>query len=135
MDGSEFIFQLGFVPRLMIFAFSTYRTSHFTLRDAHVVSGDDCFAFKGNSTYVTVENVYCQNSHGVSVGSLAQYPGVLDIIEHVKVVSDVLRISIRKPILIALLDAEKYNLCREWRRFFKWCSHQGLGRTSRHCYC
>lgn len=63
----------------------TYRTSHFTLRDAHVVSGDDCFAFKGNSTYVTIENVYCQNSHGVSVGSLAQYPGVLDIIEHVTV--------------------------------------------------
>ncbi|QRV96404.1 polygalacturonase [Ceratobasidium sp. AG-Ba] len=63
----------------------TYRTSHFILKDAHVVSGDDCFSFKGNSTYVTVENVYCQNSHGVSVGSLAQYPGVLDIIEHVQV--------------------------------------------------
>ncbi|KAG8708490.1 hypothetical protein FRC08_018863 [Ceratobasidium sp. 394] len=63
----------------------TYRTSHFILRDAHVVSGDDCFSFKGNSTYVTVENVYCQNSHGVSVGSLAQYPGVLDIIEHIQV--------------------------------------------------
>ncbi|KAG8709458.1 hypothetical protein FRC11_005551 [Ceratobasidium sp. 423] len=63
----------------------TYRTSHFELRDSHVVSGDDCFAFKGNSTYVTIENVYCQNSHGISVGSLAQYPGVLDIVEHVKV--------------------------------------------------
>ncbi|CUA68995.1 Exopolygalacturonase [Rhizoctonia solani] len=47
----------------------TYRTSHFDLRDSHVVSGDDCFSFKGNST----------------VGSLAQYPGVLDIVEHVKV--------------------------------------------------
>ncbi|KAG8730494.1 hypothetical protein FRC11_006570 [Ceratobasidium sp. 423] len=63
----------------------TYRTSHFTLNGAHVVSGDDCFSFKGNSTYVTVENVYCQNSHGVSVGSLAQYPGILDRVEHVKV--------------------------------------------------
>ncbi|KAF8606149.1 pectin lyase-like protein [Ceratobasidium sp. AG-I] len=63
----------------------TYRTSNFVLRDAHVVSGDDCFAFKGNSTYVTIENVYCQNSHGISVGSIAQYPGVLDIIEHIKV--------------------------------------------------
>ncbi|CAE6519890.1 unnamed protein product [Rhizoctonia solani] len=63
----------------------TYRTSHFLLRGAHVVSGDDCFSFKGNSSYVTVEDVYCQNSHGVSVGSLAQYPGVLDRVEHVKV--------------------------------------------------
>ncbi|KAF8676594.1 Exopolygalacturonase B [Rhizoctonia solani] len=63
----------------------TYRTSHFELRDSHVVSGDDCFSFKGNSTYVNIENVYCQNSHGISVGSLAQYPGVLDIVEHVKV--------------------------------------------------
>ncbi|KAF8676595.1 Glycosyl hydrolases family 28 [Rhizoctonia solani] len=63
----------------------TYRTSHFELRDSHIVSGDDCFAFKPNSTYITIENVYCQNSHGVSVGSLAQYPGVLDIVEHVKV--------------------------------------------------
>ncbi|KAJ1302332.1 hypothetical protein OPQ81_001147 [Rhizoctonia solani] len=63
----------------------TYRTSHFELRDSHVVSGDDCFAFKGNSTYITIENVYCQNSHGISVGSLAQYPGILDIVEHVKV--------------------------------------------------
>ncbi|KAG9086986.1 hypothetical protein FS749_003241, partial [Ceratobasidium sp. UAMH 11750] len=49
--------------------FDTYRTSNFVLRNAHIVSGDDCFAFKGNST----------------VGSLAQYPGVLDVIEHVKV--------------------------------------------------
>ncbi|KAG8789527.1 hypothetical protein FRC12_013417 [Ceratobasidium sp. 428] len=65
--------------------FDTYRTSNFVLRNAHIVSGDDCFAFKGNSTYITLENLYCQNSHGVSVGSLAQYPGVLDIIEHVKV--------------------------------------------------
>ncbi|CAE6462418.1 unnamed protein product [Rhizoctonia solani] len=63
----------------------TYRTSHFSLRGAHVVSGDDCFAFKGNSTYITVEDVYCQNSHGVSVGGLAQYPGVQDIVEHIKV--------------------------------------------------
>ncbi|CAE6519376.1 unnamed protein product [Rhizoctonia solani] len=63
----------------------TYRTSNFVLRGAHVVSGDDCFAFKGNSTYVTIENVYCQNSHGISVGSLAQYPGVHDRVEHVKV--------------------------------------------------
>ncbi|KAG9077996.1 hypothetical protein FRC06_008597, partial [Ceratobasidium sp. 370] len=65
--------------------FDTYPTSNFVLKNAHIVSGDDCFAFKGNSTYITLENLYCQNSHGISVGSLAQYPGVLDIIEHVKV--------------------------------------------------
>jgi galacturan 1,4-alpha-galacturonidase len=80
---------LGAVPVLTPFVCSTYRTSHFTLRNAHVVSGDDCFALKGNSTFVTIENVYCQNSHGVSVGSLAQYPGVLDIVEHVKVVNSI----------------------------------------------
>jgi galacturan 1,4-alpha-galacturonidase len=62
-----------------------------------VVSGDDCFALKGNSTYVTIENVYCQNSHGVSVGSLAQYPGVLDIVEHVKVVNIIASPSVISP--------------------------------------
>ncbi|QRW25009.1 polygalacturonase [Rhizoctonia solani] len=69
----------------------TYRTSHFVLRGAHVVSGDDCF-----------------NSHGVSVGSLAQYPGVLDRVEHVKV---------------------KYYFCRKWGQLLKWCPYQDLGRT------
>jgi galacturan 1,4-alpha-galacturonidase len=32
-----------------------------------------------------VQNLYCNGSHGISVGSLGQYPGVTDIVQNIVV--------------------------------------------------
>jgi len=48
-----------------------------------IVNGDDCVAFKPNATNVLVENLNCTGSHGISVGSLGQFPGMFDIVENV----------------------------------------------------
>lgn len=45
----------------------------------------DCISFKPNSTNILVQNMYCNGSHGISVGSLGQYPGEYDIVENVYV--------------------------------------------------
>jgi len=48
-------------------------------------NGDDCVSFKPNSTNIFVDHLVCDGSHGVSVGSLGQYPGEFDIVENVTV--------------------------------------------------
>ncbi|KAJ9198125.1 CAZyme family GH28 [Paecilomyces variotii] len=47
--------------------------------------GDDCFSPKPNTTNVFVQNLWCNNTHGVSMGSIGQYAGEEDIIENVYV--------------------------------------------------
>jgi galacturan 1,4-alpha-galacturonidase len=42
--------------------------------------GDDCFSPKPNTTNILVQNLWCNNTHGVSMGSIGQYAGVEDII-------------------------------------------------------
>ena len=45
----------------------------------------DCVSFKPNSTEILVQNLYCNGSHGISVGSLGQYIGEVDIVKNVLV--------------------------------------------------
>lgn len=45
----------------------------------------DCVSFKPNSTYILVESLSCNGSHGISVGSLGQYVGEYDIVEDIYV--------------------------------------------------
>lgn len=45
----------------------------------------DCVSFKPNSTNIIVQNLQCNGSHGISVGSLGQYQGEYDIVEDVYV--------------------------------------------------
>lgn len=45
----------------------------------------DCVSFKPNSTEILVQNMHCNGSHGISVGSLGQYPGEVDIVKNVHV--------------------------------------------------
>lgn len=42
-------------------------------------------SFKPNSTDIVVQNLACDGSHGISVGSLGQYMGEVDIVENVYV--------------------------------------------------
>ncbi|KAK7702698.1 hypothetical protein SLS57_011249 [Botryosphaeria dothidea] len=46
---------------------------------------DDCVSFKPNSTNVLVQNMICNGTHGMSVGSLGQYPDRVDYVENIYV--------------------------------------------------
>lgn len=45
----------------------------------------DCVSFKPNSTEILVQNLHCNGSHGISVGSLGQYKNEVDIVKNVLV--------------------------------------------------
>jgi galacturan 1,4-alpha-galacturonidase len=48
-------------------------------------NSSDCVSFKPNSTNILVQSLFCNGSHGISVGSLGQYVGEFDIVEHIYV--------------------------------------------------
>lgn len=50
-----------------------------------VLTYEDCVSFKPNSTDILVQNLHCNGSHGISVGSLGQYKGEVDIVKNVLV--------------------------------------------------
>ncbi|ORY33759.1 putative polygalacturonase [Naematelia encephala] len=61
----------------------TYKTHNVTFENFVYQGGDDCIALKPNSTMITARNVSCYGGTGIAFGSIAQYPGVLDIIQDV----------------------------------------------------
>lgn len=63
----------------------TYRSSNMVIQNSIINNGDDCVSFKPNSTEMLVQNMHCNGSHGISVGSLGQYKGEVDIVENVYV--------------------------------------------------
>ncbi|KIL00164.1 glycoside hydrolase family 28 protein [Paxillus rubicundulus Ve08.2h10] len=62
-----------------------YRSSYITIEDSTVHNHDDCVSFKPNTTNAVVRNLYCNGSHGISVGSLGQYAGETDIVANIYV--------------------------------------------------
>ncbi|KAF2187158.1 glycoside hydrolase family 28 protein [Zopfia rhizophila CBS 207.26] len=60
----------------------TYRSDRVVIQDSYIWNTDDCVSFKPNSTNVVVQNLDCYGSHGISVGSLGQYKGQVDIVEN-----------------------------------------------------
>ncbi|KAH0589170.1 hypothetical protein H2248_004936 [Termitomyces sp. 'cryptogamus'] len=64
-----------------------YRSDGVTIRDSVINNGDDCVAFKPNATNVLVSNLDCNGSHGISVGSVGQFPGVFDIVKNVTAIN------------------------------------------------
>ncbi|KAK2060926.1 polygalacturonase [Colletotrichum caudatum] len=62
-----------------------YRSDSVVIQNSHVDNGDDCVSFKPNSTNIVVQNLVCNGSHGISVGSLGQYVGTFDIVENLYV--------------------------------------------------
>jgi galacturan 1,4-alpha-galacturonidase len=61
----------------------TYRSSNIVIQNSAINNGDDCVSFKPNSTEILVQNLRCNGSHGISVGSLGQYKGETDIVENI----------------------------------------------------
>ncbi|OJJ43913.1 hypothetical protein ASPZODRAFT_893358 [Penicilliopsis zonata CBS 506.65] len=62
-----------------------YRSTNIVIQNSIIQNQDDCVSFKPNSTDILVQNLYCNGSHGISVGSLGQYVGEVDIVENVYV--------------------------------------------------
>ncbi|KAF4306661.1 Glycoside hydrolase family 28 [Botryosphaeria dothidea] len=62
-----------------------YRSDWITVQNSSVTNGDDCVSFKPNSTNVLVQNMICNGTHGMSVGSLGQYPDRVDYVENIYV--------------------------------------------------
>ncbi|KAJ6047249.1 uncharacterized protein N7446_012083 [Penicillium canescens] len=62
-----------------------YRSSNIVIQNSFINNGDDCVSFKPNSTEILVQNLHCNGSHGISVGSLGQYEGEIDIVQNVLV--------------------------------------------------
>jgi galacturan 1,4-alpha-galacturonidase len=60
--------------------FDTLNVDGFRVTNTELDVGDDCISPKPNTTNIHVENVWCNNTHGVSMGSIGQYPGTLDYI-------------------------------------------------------
>ncbi|CAG8027828.1 unnamed protein product [Penicillium nalgiovense] len=62
-----------------------YRSTNVVIQNSVINNGDDCVSFKPNVTDILVQNLHCNGSHGISVGSLGQYPGEVDIVQDVLV--------------------------------------------------
>jgi galacturan 1,4-alpha-galacturonidase len=54
-----------------------------TIQNTVVTNQDDCVAFKSGCNGVTVTNITCTGSHGLSVGSLAGGAGSHDVVQNV----------------------------------------------------
>lgn len=48
--------------------------TNITVENAHVVNGDDCLTLNDGAANVVFRNSYCENGHGVSIGSLGSDP-------------------------------------------------------------
>ncbi|KAF2714499.1 glycoside hydrolase family 28 protein [Pleomassaria siparia CBS 279.74] len=59
--------------------------SYITIQGAKVTNDDDCVAFKPGANYVTVTDITCTGSHGLSVGSLGNKYGTTDTVSNIYV--------------------------------------------------
>ncbi|PYH46040.1 putative extracellular exo-polygalacturonase [Aspergillus saccharolyticus JOP 1030-1] len=89
----------------------TYRSSNIVIQNSVINNGDDCVSFKPNSTDILVQNLHCNGSHGISVGSLGQYAGEVDIVQDILVynifmynASDMARIKVWPGVSSALSE-------------------------------
>lgn len=62
--------------------FDSLNVDGLTVTNTRVNVGDDCFSPKPNTTNIFVKNLWCNGTHGVSMGSIGQYKGVKDYISN-----------------------------------------------------
>ncbi|EPS37592.1 hypothetical protein H072_8720 [Dactylellina haptotyla CBS 200.50] len=60
-----------------------HTSNNVAITNSYIINGDDCVSLKPNATGVLIQSLYCQGSHGISVGSLGQYAGEVDIVQNV----------------------------------------------------
>lgn len=57
--------------------------SYVTIRDSNITNTDDCMALNNGANFVTIMNVRCTGSHGISVGSLGRTYGRTDTVQNI----------------------------------------------------
>ncbi|KAJ7054396.1 glycoside hydrolase family 28 protein [Mycena amicta] len=55
-------------------------STHVTIKNTNVLNQDDCVALKPGSNFALVQNITCNGSHGLSVGSLGSGAGSTDAV-------------------------------------------------------
>ncbi|KAI1260938.1 glycoside hydrolase family 28 protein [Xylariaceae sp. FL1019] len=60
-------------------------STYVSITGAEVINDDDCVAFKPGANYVTVTDITCTGSHGISVGSLGSSYGTTDTVQNIYV--------------------------------------------------
>jgi galacturan 1,4-alpha-galacturonidase len=78
---------------LILDGWDTYRSDSITIQDSIIYNTDDCVSFKPNSTNIIVQNLHCNGSHGISVGSLGQYLNQKDIVENLYIFNNTMTYS------------------------------------------
>ncbi|RYP47140.1 hypothetical protein DL768_006750 [Monosporascus sp. mg162] len=63
--------------------FDSLNVEDVTVERAWVNIGDDCFSPKSNATNIHVDTMYCNGTHGQSIGSLGQYAGEMSFVKDV----------------------------------------------------
>ncbi|KAI9331551.1 exo-polygalacturonase [Zopfochytrium polystomum] len=63
--------------------FDSLNIEHLTVERVWVNIGDDCFSPKSNATDLYVNTMYCNGTHGQSMGSIGQYGGEKSFIQDV----------------------------------------------------
>ncbi|KUI68509.1 putative exopolygalacturonase B [Cytospora mali] len=63
--------------------FDSLNIEHLTVERTWVNIGDDCFSPKSNATDIHVDTMYCNGTHGQSMGSIGQYAGEKSFIQDV----------------------------------------------------
>lgn len=72
--------------------------------EPHTNRNTDCVSFKSNTTDIVVQNLLCNGSHGISVGSLGQYKNEVDIVQNVLVYNtSMLNASVCRVISMAVI--------------------------------
>lgn len=79
------VYNLELSIMLICNRWDTYRSDNIVIQNSHIDNGDDCVSFKPNSTNIIVQNLWCNGSHGISVGSLGQYPNEVDYVKNIYV--------------------------------------------------
>lgn len=59
--------------------------SYITMSNIDITNDDDCIAFKPGANYVSVSQLTCKGSHGVSIGSLGKSHGASDTVSNIYV--------------------------------------------------
>ncbi|KAK3352537.1 exo-polygalacturonase [Lasiosphaeria hispida] len=65
--------------------FDSFNVEYVSIERAWVNIGDDCFSPKSNATGLYVNTMYCNGTHGQSMGSIGQYAGEMSFIRDVHI--------------------------------------------------
>ncbi|XP_077661474.1 uncharacterized protein AFUA_8G07265 [Aspergillus fumigatus Af293] len=80
----------------------TYRSDNIVFQNSRIpIPMIGLLSFLLNSANILVQNLYCNDSHGISVGSLGQHIGQVDIVENILVCNTSLKLRYMTQFYVA----------------------------------